>query len=129
MKNIDRKFFKIADVFIILFAVLASVVALLSQFHTSSDSYECEVRVGGEPVYSINLSEITKPIEYTVDGDIPVTVVIERDGVYVKSAQCPDKLCEHTGKITRASQAIICLPAKVSVTLISESSSYDAIVG
>lgn len=129
MKNIDRKFFKIADVFIILFAVLASVVALLSQLHTSSDSYECEVRVGGETVYSISLNEITQPIEYTVDSDIPVTVVIERDGVYVKSAQCPDKLCEHTGKITRASQSIVCLPAKVSVTLISESSSYDAIVG
>lgn len=129
MKNAHRKYFRVTDVFIILLVVVASVFALVSQFYSFSTSYECFVRVGGETVYSISLSEITQPVEYVVDGDIPVTVVIEHDGVLIESSACPDKLCEHTGKITRSSQSIVCLPAKVSVTLISADGSFDAVVG
>jgi hypothetical protein len=54
----------------------------------------------------------------------------ENDSVYIKDACCPDKLCEHTGEIHSANQSVVCLPAKVSVTLESGTDiELDAVVG
>ena len=129
MKKIDRKLFATTDIFIIIIAVIISVVALVSQFNSKTDELSCVVRVGGEVVRTVPLSQVNETEYFEVEGEFPVTVVMTNDFVYVESASCPDKLCEHTGKISRASQSIVCLPAKVSVTLESDNSDLDAVVG
>ncbi|MBQ2971488.1 MAG: NusG domain II-containing protein [Ruminococcus sp.] len=129
MKKRDRKLFAVADIFIILFAVVISVVALVSQLNSKTDELSCVVRVGGEVVRRVPLSQVNEKECFEVEGEFPVTVVMTNTSVYVESASCPDKLCEHTGEIKRASQSIVCLPAKVSVTLDSSNSDLDAVVG
>lgn len=99
-------------------------------FSRDTDDLTCVVRHDSTVVYSVSLSEITKITEKTIDSQYPLTVVIEKDGVYIKDACCPDKLCEHTGEIHSANQSIVCLPAKVSVTLENGADSeLDAVVG
>ena len=125
----NRRYFKPLDLVIIAIALISSVVAVLYQFNNTDSSLVCVIRIQGEQVFSKSLSELDSPIEYVVNGDIPVNVVIEENCVFVIASGCPDKLCEHTGKISRSGQSIVCLPAKVSITLESNNNELDAVVG
>lgn len=129
MEKSKRKLFSPFDIIVILLAVFMSVTALISQFNSNSENLSCVIRVEGEVVYSVSLYGLDGETVYEVNGELPITVVMSSSCVYVKSASCPDKLCEHTGKITRPGQSIVCLPAKVSVTLESNNSNLDAVVG
>lgn len=55
--------------------------------------------------------------EIELDG---LTVCISDGEVWVANANCPDKTCEHTGKISRSGQSIVCLPNGVTVTISGE---------
>ena len=79
----------------------------------------------------------------TVDGKIYATVsldknqrieinntnvaVIENGEIYMESANCPDKLCVHQGRISDSSKKIICLPNSVIIEATKESS-IDSVV-
>ena len=128
MKEKSRKLFRAWDVVIILFVILASVLALLSQINRGEDKLCCVIRVNGEIVYSAPLDSIEEEEHFVTDTQLPVTVVIGSDGVRVLSSACPDKLCEHTGIITKGGQSIVCLPAQVTVTLESDKNEVDAVV-
>ena len=47
-------------------------------------------------------------------------VVIENGEVYMREADCPDATCVKTGRVRYAGQTIVCLPNRVSVTVIGE---------
>lgn len=80
----------------------------------------------------------TAAVEITVDGETVATyslfddgtyvlnggtnaIVIESARVYMIHSECPDHTCERTGKIKYVGQSIICLPNKLSVTIVGES--------
>ncbi len=50
-----------------------------------------------------------------------LTVVIKDGCVWVTDSTCRDGTCEHTGKISRAGQSIVCLPAEVVITIVGTS--------
>ncbi len=86
----------------------------------------------GFQIYSINDEQCK--VQITVDGDVLSTVplnknqeihvgehnfIVIKDGmVYMKEADCPDKLCVHQNTIDSTGESIICLPNKVIVTII-----------
>ena len=126
----ERKFFSLFDIFIVLIVLATSVLSFLLVFSRESENLTCVIRCDSKVVYKIQLSEITEVIEKKIDGEYPLTVVIKDDCAYIKNACCPDKLCEHTGELHTANQSVVCLPAKVSVTLESNSGDeLDAVVG
>lgn len=126
----ERKFFSLFDILIIFIVLAVSVFSFMLVFSRDTDNLTCVVRCDSKEVYSVSLSEITGVCEKTIDSEYPLTIVIENDSVYIKDACCPDKLCEHTGEIHSANQSVVCLPAKVSVTLESGiDSELDAVVG
>ena len=45
------------------------------------------------------------------------TLVIENGYAWMTESQCPDKICEHMGKIHLNGQMIVCLPNGVIVTV------------
>lgn len=55
------------------------------------------------------------------------TAVIENGEVYMKDADCPDKLCVRQGKISDTSKKIICLPNKVIIE-VTKKSDIDMVV-
>ncbi len=55
---------------------------------------------------------INKNCEYSVGGNV---VVIENGKVYMKSADCPDKLCVKHKKISKHNETIVCLPNRVVI--------------
>lgn len=47
-------------------------------------------------------------------------IIIEKGSVFMKDADCPDKLCVRQGKISKNGESIICLPHKLVVKISSE---------
>ena len=78
------------------------------------------------PPTTVRISSPTYSGEFRLDRDDVIeldalTVVIEGGCVWVKDSTCRDKTCEHTGKISRAGQSIVCLPAEVVITIVGSS--------
>lgn len=54
------------------------------------------------------------------------TIEISDGTVRMIDADCPDKICIHTGRISDSGRAIICLPNRVVISITGEDSSADA---
>ncbi len=48
------------------------------------------------------------------------TLVIKDGKAYIKDATCPDKLCEHQGKVHMVGQSLICLPNRVVIEITDD---------
>lgn len=46
------------------------------------------------------------------------TLHIENGAVWVSDATCPDKICEHSGKITLPGELIVCLPNRLIIQIV-----------
>ena len=78
---------------------------------------------------------LDSPRSYSHNG-YTLTVAAERNGdtvrLHVASADCPTQDCVHTGAISRSGQSIICLPARIVITLTggaADSSGVDVVIG
>lgn len=80
-------------------------------------------------VITVNGSEICQlPLDRDCTYQIGKTNTIKiSDGtVRMIEADCPDKICMHTGSISNRGQAIVCLPNKVVISISGGDSSTDA---
>lgn len=77
------------------------------------------VEKNGREVLRQELSGLDSPKEAEIEGEngIALTVVFYPDGAAVLSSQCPDKICVNKGKLTKAGETAVCLPARVSLRL------------
>ena len=71
---------------------------------------------------TVTVSENGVKKEYSLGKDAEIrlehlTVHIEGGYVWVTDSDCKDGTCEHTGKISRAGQSIVCLPNNVVITI------------
>ena len=106
----------------ILAAVIIAVaigIWLLPSFDKGSGVADIEQR--GEK-FAVSLR---RDAEYPLEGCI---VAVEDGEIYIKETNCPDRVCEKTGRISKAGEAIICIPNKVSIT-IAGASEFDAMAG
>lgn len=104
----------IADLILIFCVALIALSVFLVAYLTSKDGEYAVVRIGdGEKMY----------YSLKTDGKYPIlggkNVLIVKDGeAYMSHADCPDKTCVRTGKISKTGQNIVCLPNKVYVSII-----------
>lgn len=115
----ERRIFRKRE-FIYLLAVLALAGTAWFFMSAAGSGQTAIVECRGIEIDRIPLGE---RLAKTYDG---VTIVFEKSGVWVEKAPCPDKLCMRTGKITKAGEAAVCLPAGVSVRLTG-GEGYDAL--
>ena len=54
------------------------------------------------------------------EGDVKNIIVIKGGKAFMKEASCPDQLCVDQNEISFDKEAIICLPNKVVITVISD---------
>ena len=71
------------------------------------------VMMDGEEIARYSLA---KNGSYVLNGGTN-TLVIEDGYAWMTESQCPDKICEHMGKIRYNGQLIVCLPNGVIVTV------------
>lgn len=82
-------------------------------------------------------------VKVTVGNNAPVTYLLDTDGefslnggtniliieggeAYMKSADCPDKTCVKSGRISHTGERIVCLPNKIIVEVLG---APDEIIG
>ena len=78
------------------------------------------VLVGGEEVRRIDLTKVEAPYEIELNTTPAVTLTVEPGAVSVSKAACRDKLCVKAGRLTKANDSAVCLPARVTVRLIGK---------
>ena len=105
------------DIIVVASLLILSLFILLIINLTKVEGAYAEVTVNGNTVgvYSLAIDGT-----YFLNGGTN-TLVIENGEVYVKDSNCPDHICENTGKIKHVGQTIICLPNRLTVTIIGES--------
>lgn len=112
----------------VIAAVLLAALALFLVPLLRGVGQVAVVSVDGEVVARLPLSrDATLQVE---NNGYHLTVVVESGAVSVREADCPDRVCQHTGKISKKGASIVCVPAGVTVRVGKEGSEdADAVAG
>ena len=116
---------KKADIILIIALLVLSGI-LYFIFFSGEVGAVAIVSVNGEDVASYPLSVNGT---YELNGGTNV-LVIENGEAYLSYADCPDKLCVKSGRISKTGQSITCLPNKLNIRVAgAENTEYDILVG
>ncbi len=114
---------KIGDYIIISVVIICAVIMLLPVKNTGDIAV---LHCDGQQVKTFDLSINT---EFVFKGDYTNVIIVKDGAVSINDADCPDKVCVYSGKISKAGQSICCLPNKVIVRIISSKTETDVISG
>ena len=115
---------------LVVLAVLLLALSLAARPYVAAKAageLTVEVTVDGETVERCALSAYTGGT-YESRG-YTLTVAAENGAVRVSESDCPNQDCVHSGAISRAGQSVVCLPARIAVTLEGAAADYDLIAG
>jgi hypothetical protein len=116
-----RDFYTKADLALLAFLVLCLCVGWM----TGRDSGQTAVIYGQEGSWRFPLQGPERRI--AVGGPLGNTIVSVGGGAAeVVSSPCPDKICVHGGRITKAGQLLICAPNLVTIKIMGKGN-YDAL--
>ncbi|BAK97879.1 hypothetical protein OBV_06810 [Oscillibacter valericigenes Sjm18-20] len=111
--------------------LLAAALTLTVWGGNKSGGLIATISVNGQVAKTVDLSRLSGPEvqEFTANG-FTLHVRLSSDGAEVIDSTCPNQVCVHTGHISRAGQSIVCLPARISVTLSGGTANgVDAVLG
>lgn len=116
-RNKDRQteytLFRVWDVVVIVL-VLTLLAAALYMILAPTQGRSAEIYVDGTLVATVRLDHQER---IDLNG---LTVVVEEGSIHVEDADCPDKICERMGKISKAGETIICLPNRVVIKILGK---------
>ncbi|MBO4338849.1 MAG: NusG domain II-containing protein [Clostridia bacterium] len=118
-----RKLLGKADLIIIVLLFAIAVVLLLPRFF-SDDKLTAVISQNGETVKTIDLSAVTESYEIKLDGAV---ILVEKNAVSFKSAECPDRLCVKCGRLTHAGDTAVCVPTRTVITVSGSEKTVDVI--
>ncbi|MEJ5257892.1 MAG: NusG domain II-containing protein [Fervidobacterium sp.] len=114
-KSRSRPFFSKTDFLIIAMLLIFSTTGyMFSKYAEKSVGFSKSVvvRISGEEVY-----KFSKPGEwkiYNKSGKYVTTLHFDGEKVWVTDSDCPDKICEKTGKVGPGG-SIICVPNRTII--------------
>ena len=103
---------------ILIAAVLAvSLAASLLVLRGRGGACAC-VYQDGRLTRTVDLSQVSEPFTFTVDGPAGTnTVQVEPGRIRVAAADCPDQVCVHQGWISAGAVPIVCLPNQLVIQI------------
>jgi len=115
----------VSDVLIVGLLLLAAVISAFFTFSRDVGT-TCTVRYGScSETFSLREDRVI-PV---LSNGHSLTVVIENGAVSVTDSDCPDGVCVNSGTISRTGQAIVCVPAEVTVRIDGSRDDADIIAG
>jgi hypothetical protein len=105
------------DIIVVASLLLLSLIVLLVVSLTRVEGATVQVTVNGTVVaeYPLNVDGVYK----LNNGSNTLTI---KDGVaYMTYSNCPDHVCENTGKVHYVGERIVCLPNRLTITITGDS--------
>ena len=88
---------------------------------TMKDGNLVSVSINGDEKYKYSITDNLETDIITGDDDENTNTLVIKDGeVYIKSANCPDKICVGHRPISKDGETIVCLPHKIVVSVTEE---------
>ena len=102
-------------IMLILLLVVCGIWIAVSRLSAGEGNYAV-VKVDGEIVCQLPLAEDTV---IRIDGknNIRLKVIVDKGSIFVEHSDCPDKICEQKGRISKINENIICLPARTVIEI------------
>lgn len=73
---------------------------------------------------------LAKDTVYEVESNgYTLCVHVEDGAAYITDATCPDRVCVNSGRISRDGEVIVCVPAMITVEIVSEEEGADYVIG
>lgn len=104
-------------IMLIILLVAGICFIITESISPATDGY-VEVRIDGDVFSQYPLNEDKTVMIKTENGNNELQ--ISNKSAKIVWADCPDRICEKHGKISRNGESIICLPHKLVITIISE---------
>jgi hypothetical protein len=102
------------DLILLTSLIVIGLIVFLSVNATKQSGGEVHVIVRGEIVESYPLDE-NRTVELEYNGHN--SLVIKDGRAYMRSADCPDKLCVQQRKIGYENETIVCLPHELVIKI------------
>ena len=115
-----RRLFKKSDLFFITPLILAAII--LHFFFSKIKGDIVEISVDNEVVSRLPLSE-----EFEISLENGVTLIGDGESAYFKKSDCPDKVCIHTGKLSKSGEWAACLPNKTVIKIVGKDGGADTV--
>ncbi len=123
----EERIIKLGDVIVIALLLTASLIIFLSSLPSrSKEITEAIISVDGQE-YARYPLDTDREIKIEQNGHVNI-IEIKDGAVRVKSADCPDRTCVNQGFIEKGGEVIVCLPARLTVTLDKTDSQFDSVV-
>lgn len=117
----NNAFIKKTDV-LILGLIFAFAAVLMLFMYNGKTASIAKIYKDNKLIQTVNLAEDT---DFIYDN---FNFSVRGGSIAVTNSPCKNKICVHTGYISKGGQAIVCLPERMVVTLVSEDG-FDAVVG
>lgn len=119
----NLKFLKKSDIALIIVLLIVCIATLLPKYLSKSDNLTAVVLRDGSEIERIDLSQVTEEYEIDLECEPKAIITVGPNYIFYSYAECPDKLCVNTGKLTHAGDTAACIPSKTLVVLEGEKSS------
>lgn len=119
------KFFRKGDIAVIAVIILAAVAFMLWS-GSKNEAPQAVITVNGEAVETVDLQSVGEKRIITPDTSPEIIIIAENGEIWFEQADCEDKLCIASGKLSKHGDTAVCLPAKTAITVTG--SDVDAVV-
>lgn len=108
MKKTDKYILIIVGV--ILFLSIVGIYGYRMFFSTAGTT--AVITQNGKVINTIELDKVEKPYEFTINSQQGGynTIYVDHGSIRVIDADCPDRLCIHTGTLSKTNDIAVCLP-------------------
>lgn len=112
------------------FAVIAAIIFAAAVFmlwsSSKSEAPQAVITVDGEVVETLDLDSVKEKRIIIPDTFPKVTIIAENGEVWFERAECEDRLCIASGRLSKHGDTAVCLPAKTAIAVTG--SDVDAVV-
>lgn len=117
---------------------LGDIVVISLVFIAALTLFFCFSVPKKEDAGTLSVSVGTQKTQYPLDkddefeiesGSYTLKIEVKNGSVRVKSSDCPDKTCVHSGRISKKGQLIACVPARVILEIEGKEDGYDFVAG
>ena len=87
-----------------------------------------EVWQNGKLTRIVRIHELKSPVEFELDGAYRNRIEAEPGRIRFEYADCPDRVCVHTGWISRPGQTTACVPNRALIKIVGSAQQDEDVV-